>query len=127
MAAADRCRADHRHRQDQLRRARLGGGRADGARDAHQGIHRRRATPDHRNIVAVLRYRSNADWGMLRSLLPSVLPGLLLGAVFIRVVNDLMLRRSIGAILLISVLIQLAVTAVANRRWPATTLVHLAR
>ena len=63
------------------------------------------------DIVAVLRYRSNADWGMLRSLLPSVLPGLLLGAVFIRVVNDLMFRRSIGAILLISVLIQLAVTA----------------
>ena len=54
------------------------------------------------DIVAVLRYRSNADWGMLRSLLPSVLPGLLLGAVFIRVVNDLMLRRSIGAILLIA-------------------------
>ena len=66
------------------------------------------------DIVAVLRYRSNADWGMLRSLLPSVLPGLLLGAVFIRVVNDLMLRRSIGAILLISVLIQLAVTARRN-------------
>lgn len=63
------------------------------------------------DIVAVLRYRSNADWRLLRSLLPSVVPGLLLGAVFIRVVDDLVLRRSIGVILLISVLLQLGVSA----------------
>ncbi|MGB3955402.1 MAG: sulfite exporter TauE/SafE family protein [Brooklawnia sp.] len=60
------------------------------------------------DIVGVLRYRSNADWGLLRGLLPSVVPGLLLGAVFIWAVDDLTLRRSIGALLLISVLVQLA-------------------
>lgn len=63
------------------------------------------------DIIAVLRYRTTADWQMLRGLLPSVVPGLLLGALFIRVVDDLVLRRSIGAILLISVFIQLVVSA----------------
>ncbi|MGL5248496.1 MAG: sulfite exporter TauE/SafE family protein [Brooklawnia sp.] len=60
------------------------------------------------DIVAVLRYRSNADWGLLKGLLPAVVPGLLLGAVFIWAVDDLVLRRSIGALLLVSVLVQLA-------------------
>ena len=59
------------------------------------------------DIVAVLRYRSNADWGLLKGLLPAVVPGLLLGAVFIWAVDDLVLRRSIGALLLVSVLVQL--------------------
>lgn len=59
------------------------------------------------DIVAVLRYRSNADWGLLRALLPAVVPGLLLGAVFIWAVDDLVLRRSIGVLLVISVLLQL--------------------
>lgn len=59
------------------------------------------------DIVAVLRYRSNADWGLLRGLLPAVVPGLLLGAVFIWAVDDLTLRRSIGVLLMISVLVQL--------------------
>ncbi len=63
------------------------------------------------DIVAVLRYRSNADWRLLRGLLPAVIPGLLLGALFINAVDDLVLRRSIGVILLVSVLIQLTVSA----------------
>ncbi len=63
------------------------------------------------DIVAVLRYRSNADWRLLRGLLPAVIPGLLLGALFISAVDDLVLRRSIGVILLVSVLIQLTVSA----------------
>lgn len=62
------------------------------------------------DVVAVLRYRRNADWRLLRALLPAVAPGLLLGAVFINFVDDLVLRRSIGLILLISVLIQLTLT-----------------
>lgn len=68
------------------------------------------------DIVAVLRYRGNADWRLLRGLLPAVLPGLLLGAVFIGFVDDLVLRRCIGAILLGSALLQLRVTL--RRRSP---------
>lgn len=59
------------------------------------------------DIVAVLRYRKAADWRLLRALLPAVVPGLLLGAWFLSLVNDLMLKRSIGALLLVFVLIQL--------------------
>lgn len=62
------------------------------------------------DIIAVLRYRSNADWGLLKAVFPAVLPGLLLGAVFIYLVDDHVLRRSIGVMLLVSVLIQLTLT-----------------
>lgn len=62
------------------------------------------------DIVAVLRYRSNADWGLLKGVLPSVVPGLLLGTAFIWAVDDLVLRRSIGWLLLASVLLQLGLT-----------------
>lgn len=42
------------------------------------------------DVVAVLRYRRNADWGLLRGLLPAVIPGILIGAGFIWAVDDLM-------------------------------------
>ncbi len=59
------------------------------------------------DVVAVLRYRRAAKWALLKRLLPSVLPGLVLGALFIHFVDDLVLKRSIGAILVVSVLIHL--------------------
>lgn len=69
------------------------------------------------DLVAVARYRHNADWALLKGLLPAVVPGLGLGALFIWAVDDLVLRRSIGVMLLASVLIQLLLTALgkANR------------
>ena len=60
------------------------------------------------DVVAVLRYRKAADWKLLRGLIPAVVPGLLLGAWFLSWVDDLVLKRSIGALLLLFVLIQLA-------------------
>ena len=45
------------------------------------------------DVVAVARYRRGADWGLLRRLLPSVLPGLALGAVFLWFVSDTVVRR----------------------------------
>lgn len=63
------------------------------------------------DIVAVSRYRRSADWGLLKGLLPSVVPGIVLGALFIRVVDDLALRRVIGWLLIVCVLIQLVVTS----------------
>lgn len=58
------------------------------------------------DIVAVLRYRANADWSLLKTLLPAVLPGLLLGAGFIAITDDLVLRRSIGVLLFLSLSLQ---------------------
>lgn len=60
------------------------------------------------DVVAVWHYRREADWSLLRRLIPAVLPGLALGAAFLAVVDDLVLRRSIGVLLLLLVVLQLA-------------------
>lgn len=59
------------------------------------------------DVVAVSYYRKHAEWALLRTLLPSVLPGIVLGAVFMRFVDDDLMRRSIGAMVLVMVAIQL--------------------
>ncbi len=61
------------------------------------------------DFVAVWHYRHDADWSLIRRLLPAVLPGLLLGAIFLRVMSDDVLRRSIGGVLLVLLLLQLVV------------------
>lgn len=66
------------------------------------------------DIVAVYRYRNACNWALLRRLLPSVLPGVALGAWFLSIVDDTLLRRSIGALLTVFVGIQLWL------RWRAT-------
>ena len=69
--------------------------------------------------VAVWHYRRDADLSLLRRLIPAVLPGLALGAVFLAVVDDTVLRRSIGVLLLAMVALQL----VMRWRSPDTTAV----
>ncbi|MDN5797478.1 MAG: sulfite exporter TauE/SafE family protein [Intrasporangium sp.] len=59
------------------------------------------------DVFAVWHYRKECDWAILRRLVPAVLPGIVLGAVFLAVVDDAVLRRSIGAILLALALHQL--------------------
>ena len=61
------------------------------------------------DLVAVSHYRHDADWSLIRRLLPAVLPGLLLGSLFLQVVSDNVLRRSIGMVLLVLLLLQLLV------------------
>ncbi|WP_291380364.1 sulfite exporter TauE/SafE family protein [Demequina sp.] len=61
------------------------------------------------DFVAVWHYRQDADWSLIRRLLPAVLPGLVLGSLFLQVVSDGVLRRSIGVVLLALVLVQLVV------------------
>jgi len=61
------------------------------------------------DLVAVWHYRHDADWSLIRRLLPAVLPGLVLGSVFLRIVSDDVLRRSIGVVLLVLLLLQLLV------------------
>ena len=63
------------------------------------------------DVVAVARYRHSASWPLLRRLLPSVLPGVALGALFMRFVDDHALRLSIGAMLTVMVVIQLVMRA----------------
>ena len=58
------------------------------------------------DVVGVTRYRRSADWGLLRRLLPSVLPGVALGALFLWAVSDLALRRTIGGLIAAMVLVQ---------------------
>jgi uncharacterized membrane protein YfcA len=59
------------------------------------------------DLVAVWHYRRNADWPLLRRLVPMVLPGLALGALFLAIVDDTVLRRSIGVLLLVLGMLQL--------------------
>lgn len=61
------------------------------------------------DLVAVWHYRHDADWSLIRRLLPAVLPGLVLGALFLQVVSDSVLRRSIGIVLLVLLITQLLI------------------
>jgi uncharacterized protein len=59
------------------------------------------------DAIACWHYRHDPDWGLIRRLLPAVIPGLLLGTLFLRVVDDDTLRRSIGGVLLVLLALQL--------------------
>jgi uncharacterized membrane protein YfcA len=59
------------------------------------------------DLIACWHYRRDADGSLIRRLLPAVLPGLVLGTLFLRVVDDTVLKRSIGGVLLVLVLLQL--------------------
>jgi hypothetical protein len=61
------------------------------------------------DFVAVWHYRHDADWSLIRRLLPAVLPGLILGSLFLGFASDGVLRRSIGAVLLVLLVLQLLV------------------
>ncbi|MDO5068439.1 MAG: sulfite exporter TauE/SafE family protein [Propionibacteriaceae bacterium] len=53
------------------------------------------------DLVAIWAYRREADFAALRRLVPTVVAGLVLGAVFLAWVDDVMMRRTIGVILLV--------------------------
>jgi uncharacterized membrane protein YfcA len=59
------------------------------------------------DVVAVWHYHRDADYSLLWRLIPAVLPGLALGAVFLALVDDTVLRRSIGVLLLVLAALQL--------------------
>ena len=59
------------------------------------------------DVVAVWLFGRHVDWSLLRSLIPAVLPGLILGTLFLAAVSDEVLRRSIGVMLLLLVGLQL--------------------
>lgn len=59
------------------------------------------------DVVAVWTYHKHADWGLLKKLLPAVLPGIALGALFVRLVPDIGLKKFIGVILVVMLVLQL--------------------
>lgn len=59
------------------------------------------------DLVATTTYRRDADWALVRRLLPAVLPGLVLGTLFLHIVSDEVLRRSIGVVLVVLLVLQL--------------------
>lgn len=62
------------------------------------------------DCLAVLIYRQDCDWALLRQLVPAVLPGLVAGSVLLTLVADRAMRIGIGIILLLLVLGQLLMT-----------------
>lgn len=62
------------------------------------------------DVVAVWHYRRDADRALLARLIPAVLPGLALGALFLARVDDMTLRRAIGGLLLVLAALQLVLT-----------------
>lgn len=52
------------------------------------------------DVMAIASYRRHANWSLLIRLMPIVLAGVALGALFLAFVNDEVARRVVGAILL---------------------------
>ncbi|MCL2736315.1 MAG: sulfite exporter TauE/SafE family protein [Propionibacteriaceae bacterium] len=86
------------------------------------------------DIVAVAIYHHAADWALLKKLLPSVVPGIVIGTVFMRFVSDQVLVICVAASLFIAVGLQIGLrvreshgvggaeppgTPTPEARWPA--------
>jgi uncharacterized membrane protein YfcA len=63
------------------------------------------------DVIAVTIYRRHADWPALLRLFPSVAVGVLVGVAFVARVDDTAMRRMIGSVLLVLVLVHL------GQRW----------
>jgi uncharacterized protein len=59
------------------------------------------------DVLAVAAYRRHANWRMLARLFPGVALGVVLGAVFVAKVDDDVMRRTIGIVLLALVVVQI--------------------
>ncbi|GAA0287982.1 TSUP family transporter [Kineococcus aurantiacus] len=83
------------------------------------------------DLFAISLYRRHADWGLLVRLFPYVAVGVVAGAGFVRIVDDTVMRRSIGVLLVLLVVIHLwrqrklraqgdaPPMSVTRRRWTA--------
>jgi uncharacterized membrane protein YfcA len=58
------------------------------------------------DVVALLIYHRQADWTQLKRLLPAVVPGIVIGAIFLRIVSDRVLLVSVAACLFVAVGLQ---------------------
>ncbi|MGZ4632871.1 MAG: sulfite exporter TauE/SafE family protein [Actinomycetes bacterium] len=69
------------------------------------------------DVLAVLVYRRHAHWGLLLRLLPWVAVGTVLGVFFVAHVDDHLMRKAIGAVLLLLVALQLVSGGGRLQRW----------
>lgn len=67
------------------------------------------------DLVAVSSYWRQADWRLLSRMMLPVLGGVLVGVLFLARVDDLVMRRTIGAVLLLLLAVR-AVRALVDRR-----------
>lgn len=58
------------------------------------------------DVIALALYSRHVEWGVLFRLLPSVLPGLCLGAWFVARADQALMQRGIGTVLLAMVFVQ---------------------
>jgi uncharacterized protein len=58
------------------------------------------------DVLALALYRRHVEWRLLLRLLPSVLPGLLLGAWFVARADEALMQRGIATVLLAMVVVQ---------------------
>ena len=68
------------------------------------------------DLPAIWTYRRDADAAMLRRLVPAVVVGVLLGALFLRMASDDLMRRVIGWLLIILIVVTLAQRGSGRRR-----------
>lgn len=68
------------------------------------------------DLVAIRAYRRHVDWVILIRLIPSVAVGIVVGVVFVGRVDDTLMRRTIGAVLLLLVAVHLVRKWLARRR-----------
>lgn len=73
------------------------------------------------DVIAVSIYRRHVDWPALLRLLPLVAVGVLVGVLFVDAVDDTVMRRAIGAILLLLLGIEVAQRWLRGRPCGATT------
>jgi uncharacterized protein len=85
------------------------------------------------DVFALQAYRAHAQWARLLRLFPAVAVGVVVGALFVSLVDDTVMRRTIGAVLLGLVLLTVwrrrrgrsadegndGPTDASGRRWPA--------
>ena len=59
------------------------------------------------DLMALMLYRRHAEWRTILRLAPSVIAGLVIGAIFLALVGDAWVKRSIGVLLIFVVLLTL--------------------
>lgn len=62
------------------------------------------------DVLAVLSYRRDANWTLLRHLLPAMIPGLIVGTVVLTMIDNESLRLYIGILIALLVIMQLIVS-----------------
>lgn len=60
------------------------------------------------DAIGISLYGRHASWRLILRLVPTVIVGLIIGALFMRFIDDVVMRRTIGVLLLLSVGLQVA-------------------